>query len=257
MMQDNQNNHIFWIGNCPVAKFTKQELLEHIEYWIKNDSKNNYIIPVNLSKISMMQKDKKLADCIINSNLNIADGFSIVIAARILGENLPGRITGIELFEALLQMSNNNGFSIYLLGAKAGVIENCVRNIRIKYPRIVIAGYHHGYFENDEIKAIIADVNSSQAQILFVGLGLPQKEYFIYDHFQKLETNVIIAVGGVFDVIAGIKKRAPVFIQNIGAEWLWRSFYDRTRFILVLKNIWIFGGLILNSLLHRRIKRSN
>lgn len=256
-MQNKQNNPIFWIGGCPVAKLGKQKLLEQIEYWIKNDSKNNYIIPVNLSKIAMIQKDKKLADCIKNSNLNIADGFSIVIAARILGENLPGRITGIELFEALLEIANNKGFRVYMLGAKPEVIENCVKKIKTQYPKIVIAGYRHGYFKNNQIEAVIEDINSSQAKILFVGLGLPQKEYFIYDHYQKLSTNVIIAVGGVFDIIAGIKKRAPVFIQNIGAEWLWRSFYDRTRFILIAKNIWIFGVLILKNLLHRGIKRGD
>lgn len=252
-MQNKNNNQIFWFGGCPVIKLNMQKLLEEIDRWIRFDSKNNYIIPVNLSKVALMQNDNKLAHCIQNSTCNISDGFSLIIAARILGENLPTRITGVELTEALFELSSKKGYKIYLLGAKPDVIEKCVAIVRLKYPGINIVGYHHGYFKSEEIDSLITEISRYSPNILFVGLGLPQKEYFITDYYRRLNTNVIIATGGTFDVIAGFKKRAPVFMQKIGAEWLWRSIYDRTRFFLISKNIWIFSRILISEFWNRRI----
>lgn len=242
-----------YIGGCKIKKISKQELISEIKKWIEEDSKGRYIIPMNLSKLTLMQKDKKLAECIRNSACNIADGFSLILASRIIGNKIPERITGIELTEELIKLSVRCNFKLYFLGSKPEVIKLCVEKIEQKYPNISLVGYHDGYFKDYDL--VVKDISDKAPNILFVGLGMPQKEYFIYDFYRKLNANIIIAVGGAFDVIAGFKKRAPLIIQRIGLEWLWRSIYDHTRMVLIIKNIWIFLGILIKDIWNQRIIR--
>ena len=244
-----------WIDDCFVSKISKADLLALIKAWILSKQKGKYVTAINVSKLVMMQKDKRLADCILKSSINIADGFPIFRAARLLGDPVPERITGIELMEELLKLAAENRFSIYFLGSKPEILEKVMDRCAKEYPTIHIIGSHHGYYSSGEEHLLIDEIASKNPDILFLALGLPQKEYFVNDHGKKLNASVILPVGGGFDVYSGEKKRAPHWVQNMGIEWLWRSVYDRSRGRLIYINFLPFVKILLGEMFRQKILR--
>ena len=244
-----------WIDGCFVSKVSKAEICSLIKEWILEKEKGNYITAINVGKLVMMQKDEKLAGCILKSSINIADGFPIFLATKILGNPIPKRIPGIELMEQLLKLASEHRFSVYFFGSKPEILEKAIHQCLLKYPSFKIAGSHHGYYQKGEEDSLVKEIASHSPDILLVGLGLPQKEYFIDDYVEKLNASVVLAVGGAFDVLAGIKKRAPRWVQSIGIEWLWRSVYDRSRGKLIFKTFVPFIRILLEELFNQRIAR--
>lgn len=244
-----------WIDGCFVNKLSKTDLLALVKAWILNKQKGKYVTAINVSKLVMMQKDKKLADCILKSSVNIADGFPIFAATRLLGDPVPERITGIELMEDFLKLAGENRFSVYFLGSKPEVLEKVIDRCEKEHPTIQIIGSHHGYYHSREENLLIGDIACKNPDILFLALGLPQKEYFVNDHGKKLNASVILPVGGGFDVYSGEKKRAPQWVQNIGIEWLWRSIYDHSRGKLIYINFLPFVKIVLEEMFKQSILR--
>ncbi len=192
-------------------------------------------IPLNLSKYVLAKKDAKLARAIRECGLVIADGVPITWLARRVGHSGVRRITGVEFVERLLADAADRGWGVYFLGAKEEVLrEACVR-LEARFPGLRIAGRRNGYFAEADIPGILADVNASGARLLLLGLGLPQKEYFVFDHFDCLDPPFCVTVGGAFDIWSGSKKRAPILIQRLGLEWLYRSLYDPSRAQLIVR----------------------
>lgn len=244
-----------WIGGCFVSKISKKELLLLIKSWVLNKKKGSYITAINVSKLVMMQKDRKLADCILRSSINIADGAPILLATKLLGNPVSERISGVELMEELLKLASENRFKVYFLGAKQEILSKVIDRCTLQFPSLKIVGRHHGFFTKDREDSLVREIASRSPDILFIALGLPQKEYFIVDHCDKLNTSVILAVGGGFDIYSGIKPRAPHWVQNMGIEWLWRSIYDRSRAKLVYINFLPFIKIILQEMFKQRILR--
>jgi N-acetylglucosaminyldiphosphoundecaprenol N-acetyl-beta-D-mannosaminyltransferase len=242
-----------WIGDCFIDKVSKSSLLSAVDEWIRSGSKNNYIIPLNMGKLAMMQKDKKLSECITNSNINIADGFSMFIATRLIGNPVPERITGIELMIDMLKLADEHKYNVFFLGSKPEILELFVDKCKVKYPNINVVGERDGYFNDSEKNAVVCEISASNADILFIALGMPQKEYFIYEYSNKLNTSVILPVGGGFDVFVGVKKRAPRIVQICGSEWVWRSLYDKSRMTLVVKSFFSFITILSSEIFRQRI----
>lgn len=181
-----------------------------------------HLMGVNADKINELQKNKKLKKIINECELINADGMSVVWASRKLGKPLKERVAGIDLMLELLELSRKKGYSIYLLGAKQEVLEQTVKVIQRKYEGIHIAGYHNGYFQTDEWGDIAQEVENSSADIVFVGISSPLKEYLVEYLLQKCGKGVFMGVGGSFDVISGKIPRAPLWMQKMGLEWLFR-----------------------------------
>jgi N-acetylglucosaminyldiphosphoundecaprenol N-acetyl-beta-D-mannosaminyltransferase len=129
----------------------------------------------------------------------------------------------------LLQLAADEGYSIYLLGARQDVLEQCVGVIRKRHPSIKIAGYRNGYFKPGEFGTIIKTVNTAKPDLLFLGMGSPMKERFAFENRENLRVPIVQGVGGSFDVIAGIVKRAPLWMQRWGIEWLFRVIQEPRR----------------------------
>ena len=242
-----------WIGNCFISKLSKTQLLALTQEWIENRKKNKYIIAINVGKFASMQKDKKLRDVIQNSTINIADGFPIYMATRLLGNPIPEHITGADFMMDLLRLANECGYRVYFFGSKPHVLEAVVNKCKIEYQNLKIAGMRDGYFKKNEEEIIVENIAASEPDILLLALGVPQKEYFVADYIHRLNTSVTLPVGGAFDILAGQKKRAPQWVRKMALEWLWRSVYDKTRAGLVYKSFITFAIILVNDLFHKRL----
>jgi N-acetylglucosaminyldiphosphoundecaprenol N-acetyl-beta-D-mannosaminyltransferase len=166
---------------------------------------------------------------VVNSaDLIIPDGIGVVYGAKILGEPLKERVAGFDLVCNLLPVLAEKGKSIYLLGAKPGVAELAAENLKEKYPKLIIAGTHDGYFKDDQ--EVIDDINASNPDFLMVCLGFPKQEIWIYNNKHRLNAKVAIGAGGCLDVFAGTVQRAPQFYCDHGIEWLYRLIKQPSRF---------------------------
>ena len=202
---------------------------------------------VNAAKVVKLTEDEFLRNSLLTCDVLLADGQSVVWASRLLGHPLPERVAGIDLFVALLEMAHQDGDSIYLLGAEPSVLATLEGVVGERWPGLRIAGSHHGYFDPDDSATIAADIAASDADMLFIGMTTPAKEIFLGTYGDSLGVPVMHGVGGSFDVLAGVTKRAPQAWQSVGMEWayrlyqeprrLWRRYlYTNTAFLRLLAN---------------------
>ena len=184
--------------------------------------KRSLIGVVNAAKVVAMRRDEGLRDSLLECDLIVADGQAVVWASRLLRQPLPERVTGIDLFERLLEVADRDHLSIYLLGATPEILSMLESRIHSQYPGLQIGGSRDGYFSSDEEADIAAEIRSSGADMLFLGMGSPQKENFLRDWGHSLQVPLMHGVGGSFDVFAGVTKRAPRWMQRSGLEWAYR-----------------------------------
>lgn len=184
---------------------------------------------VNAAKIVKMRRDPDLRDAVLGCDVIVADGQSVVWASRVLRRPLPERVAGIDLFQRLLFMAELQGRSVYFLGARAEVLGTMVARIRVQHPKLRIAGHQHGYYSADEAPAVADAIKGSGADLLFLGMTSPKKEVFVATYGERTGAKVVHGVGGSFDVLAGVVKRAPVLWQRLGCEWLYRVLQEPRR----------------------------
>lgn len=185
-------------------------------------------VVVNVAKLVHMQNDAVLRDSVKACDLINIDGMGVVLGARFCGHYIPERVAGVDLFHNLLEMSAKRDFPVFLLGADQEIVEKTAKNVEALYPNLKIAGIHHGYFWDDE-EAVVNKIRESGAKLLFVAITSPKKENFINKWQDKLGVDFVMGVGGTFDVVAGKVKRAPVWMQNYGLEWLYRVIQEPGR----------------------------
>ncbi|GIW22386.1 MAG: UDP-N-acetyl-D-mannosamine transferase [Candidatus Sericytochromatia bacterium] len=216
--------------NIPIDCLTMEETINIIVENINNNNKSIVNVGINSYIVNLNLKNDILKDFIKNSELINADGQSIVLASRILGNPLPERVAGIDLMENLVKIAYENSYKIFFFGAKEEIVKEVVRKYSEKYSPNIIAGYRNGYYNQDEEEKIADEISKSNANILFVAMTSPKKEIFIHKYKDKLKNiNFIMGVGGSFDVVAGHVKRAPLFMQKIGMEWFYRFVQEPRR----------------------------
>lgn len=177
---------------------------------------------VNAAKVVKLRHDDLLRRSLLECDLLLADGQSVVWASRVLGAPLPERVAGIDLFQRLLGVAAQDRRSVYLLGASPDVLKLLQAKVLESYPGLTIAGARNGYFCEADSAAVAAEIRASGADMLFLGMTSPKKEIFLGRWGDSLGVPVQHGVGGSFDVLAGVTKRAPVAWQKAGCEWLYR-----------------------------------
>ncbi len=199
-----------------------QETLIRVEVTIEDNGQLHHVV-VNAGKIIALQNDLKLRHSVNESDLINADGQAVVWASRFLGKPLKERVAGIDLMVNLVELAYKKNYKIFFFGAKEAVVKTVVEKYSNQYSPDIIAGYRNGYFDKNEEKEIAKQISDSGANILFVAISSPTKENFLYENKELLnKVNFIMGVGGSFDVVAGIVKRAPVWMQKAGLEWFYR-----------------------------------
>ena len=215
------------ILGSPMDVATMNEVVNTIANRIEKKLFTQHVV-VNVAKVVNMRKNPALAESVRSCDIINIDGMGVVLGARLLGHPVPERVAGVDLFHHLLKMSAERGFPVFLLGAREEVVTEARYRVEQLYPKLIVAGHHHGYFWDDEA-ALVDVISESGARLLFVAITSPKKENFINKWKDKLGVEFVMGVGGTFDVVAGKVKRAPVWMQNYGLEWLYRIIQEPGR----------------------------
>jgi N-acetylglucosaminyldiphosphoundecaprenol N-acetyl-beta-D-mannosaminyltransferase len=216
------------ILGCSIDRLDVADTLSVIERVIASGHFTQHM-SINAAKLVAMHDDPKLHAIVAACGLVNADGQSVVWASRLLGDPLPERVAGIDLMESLLALAEQRSYRVYFLGARADVLARAVDRLSEKYPRLEIAGARDGYYAEEESPAVAAEIRASRADILFVAMSSPRKEYFLGEYGQDLGVPFVMGVGGSVDVAAGLTRRAPAVWQRLGLEWLFRLLQEPRR----------------------------
>lgn len=187
------------------------------------------VATANAEMLMRATHDEELRRILNASALVVPDGAGTVWAARHLGHAMPERVAGYDLAQELLRCAPAEGRRIYFFGSAPGVAEKAKAKAEQLYPGIEIVGVRNGFFSPADNAAIIAEIRAARPDLLLVALGVPKQEKWIAAHLAELDVPVAIGVGGTLDVMAGVMKRAPHWMQKAKLEWLFRGLMQPKR----------------------------
>ncbi len=208
---------------------------------------------VNVAKLVKARHDPQLRQSLDEATFTVADGAPVVWLSRLCGCALPERVAGIDIMNTLLALADRQRYGVYFLGAQRDVVERVVAHVRGQYPGMRVAGYRDGYFSLDEEEKIAETIRASHADILLVAVPTPRKENLLHRWRQVMDVPVCHGVGGSFDVVAGITRRAPQWMQKLGLEWFYRVIQEpRRMWKRYLVTNTIFLGLAIREIVRAR-----
>ncbi|MDT2496131.1 WecB/TagA/CpsF family glycosyltransferase [Enterococcus avium] len=196
-----------------LARIQRDEVIEHVG--------------VNSNKVVLSHRNAQIKKIIQQADMVSADGYSVVRACRWLKKKNIERVTGIDTMLELLKQAEERGLTVYFLGTKEVILNRLLEVLNQQYPKLQIVGAQHGYFKDEQ--TVVNKIAACQPQMLFIGMTSPYKEEFVSKYKNELNANLIMGVGGSFDVLAVEISRAPVWMQRNGLEWLHRFMKEPQR----------------------------
>jgi N-acetylglucosaminyldiphosphoundecaprenol N-acetyl-beta-D-mannosaminyltransferase len=232
------------ILGCVIDRLDLAQTVARVEEIIAAGVPSQHLA-VSATNVVALHEDPRLQEIARNCALVSVDGQGVVWASRLLGDPLPERVMALDLMESLMPVAQERGYRIFILGAKQEVLERAVARLRCDYPRLIVAGFRNGYFGPAESEAVIQEIRAARPDMLFVAMPSPRKEYWLFEHLEDLGVPFVMGVGGGVDVIAGVVRRAPKFIQRSGFEWLFRVAQEPRRLFRRFmvgnaKFVWLF-----------------
>jgi N-acetylglucosaminyldiphosphoundecaprenol N-acetyl-beta-D-mannosaminyltransferase len=209
------------ILGCEIDRLDMAQIVDRIDDVIARGGFAQHTA-VNAAKIVAMRDDPKLRRIVSGCEFVSADGQSVVWASRILSDPLPKRVAGIDLMQELLTLAERRGYRVFVLGARDDVLTRALQRLKERHPRLSLAGARDGYFAEEDAAAVAAEVAAHRPDIVFVAMPSPRKEYWLSRYGRRLGAPFVMGVGGSIDVLAGEVRRAPVILQRLGLEWLFR-----------------------------------
>jgi len=221
------------ICGVKIDKFTLDEAIESIVHYALAGAAPKYVVTPNAHHILLLQKDAHFREIYQNAFLVVADGVPLVWASKFLGEPLPGRVNGTDLFERLCEVASEKGLRVFMLGGRPGAADSAAQILQHKHPGLNIVGtYCPPYgFEADtaEMALINTKIRAAEPHILFVGLGAPKQEYWMYANCQQIDVPISLGIGVSFELVSGMVTRAPRWMQKLGLEWFFRLIVEPRR----------------------------
>lgn len=215
-----------------VHPLTVDQLHEELAQLIETDA-HAEVLHVNVHGMNLSADNPWLRDYLNQAEIVFCDGAGIILGARILGQHIPERITYADWMWQLAEFAAARGYSFYFLGAKPGIAQTAADRMIKRFPELKIAGVRDGYFNKDnghpDNEAVLADINAARPNILIVGMGMPMQERWLLDNWNRIDANIALTGGAVFDYISGDLKRAPAWMTNNGLEWLGRLLIEPRR----------------------------
>ena len=217
-----------WVLDLPVDLLTLEESVDHAERLLATGRPHQHVV-VNAAKVVKARTDEVLRESIEQASIVNIDGQAVVWAARFLGVDAPERVAGIDFMDALLARAAERGWSVYFLGATDEVVARTVEVEQERHPGLVVAGWRNGFWNPEDEAAVVAEVAATKPRILLLAMPTPRKERFAAAHLAALGANLVVGVGGSFDVVAGHTSRAPRWMQRAGLEWFHRLLQEPGR----------------------------
>lgn len=200
----------------------------------KSNKSCKLIVAPNTEFIMQAQKDEEFFNILKSAEFATPDSIGVILGGKFQKQEFKERIPGQAYFREVFRVAEKEGWSIYLLGGKGDVVYRAKKKLEEDFPKVNIVGVHEGFFEEDSEEEVIKQINELKPNVLFVAMGAPKQEKWIYNHQKELQVDVAAGQGGTFDYEAGEIKRAPKVFQKLGIEWLWRLAKQPSRIVRMM-----------------------
>ena len=208
-------------------KKSAQSFYEILSENLKNNRKT-FVVTANPETFMISEKNEDVRKMLLDKEtVMVPDGIGVLKAGKKIGYNIEERITGIDIANELLKFGNEQKKSIYLFGSKQEVIDSMKKVIKAQYPNLKLVGTSNGYVTDKD--KVFDEIVKLEPDIVLVALGIPLQEMLIYKHLNRFKKGIFVGVGGSFDVMSGMKKRAPKIFIKLNLEWLYRIMKEPKR----------------------------
>ena len=238
------------ILGIPINNVSMSEAIETIMEWL-NEAERSQICFVNADCANIAYRNKTYLEVLRKARFCLADGIGLKLAGKLLAREIKQNVNGTDLFPLLCEALSGTGKGLFLLGARPEVPERVRDWINKNYPGVTVSGCHHGYFSPEEEPEVIARIAESGADLLLVAFGAPRQDTWIHDHLRETGVKVAMGVGGLFDFYSGRTARAPLWMREIGMEWLYRFTQEPGR---LWKRYFVGNGVFLYRVMLEKIK---
>jgi N-acetylglucosaminyldiphosphoundecaprenol N-acetyl-beta-D-mannosaminyltransferase len=216
-----------------VDQYSFNQVVETIAHHALTSKEPKYVVTPNAHHIVTLQNDAHFREVYQHAFLSVPDGVPLLWAAKLLGQPLPGRVNGTDLFEQLCEVAAEKQLKVFLLGGRSGAAASAAQILQNRHPGLEIVGtYCPPYgFETDptELEQINSTIKATAPHILFVGLGAPKQENWIYANYKTIGVPISVGIGVSFELVSGMVTRAPKLMQKLGLEWFFRLLMEPRR----------------------------
>jgi len=239
-----------------IHNLTMPEAVQSVRQLILEKTPSVIVTP-NVDVLAQTSRNIDFKNLYRRSDLIVADGMPLVWAARLLGTPLKTRVSGADLFPNICKMAAEQGYSVFLLGGKPDAAKLTSERLMKEYPGLKVSGIYcppYGFENNEQENAkIIRMLKDAKPDVLFVGLGTPKQEKWIFEYKELYGIPVSMCVGGSFELYCGMLKRAPLWMQKTGLEWLWRLMIEPRRlWKRYLVDDLVFVKMVFRQILNKR-----
>lgn len=210
-----------------VANVTIDTIVPTIIDLIESDGKKTFFY-ANPQELNLYKYNLEFKCAMDKASFIYPDGIGVIFASKILKKPLMGRTTLLDFIYDLLKIVEEKKWSLYILGGKKKLSDTSRKNLKKKFPNLIIYN-RSGYFSESETGEIISDINKKNPTLLFVGMGSPRQEIWIDKHINTINAKGFFGVGGSMDVISGLIPRAPKVLRDMGCEWIYRMYKEPRR----------------------------
>jgi exopolysaccharide biosynthesis WecB/TagA/CpsF family protein len=226
----NLQHHRVRLLDTAIDPVTLKQAIMQIEGYVESGQAHQ-LVTVNVDFVKIAQENERFRQVVNSADLSVADGKPLLWAARWTGQELPARITGMDLVLGVAELAVKRDETMFLLGAAEGIAAKAAAVLRTQYPGLKVQFYSPpiGPFSDEENAHMVELIRASGAKYLFVAFGAPKQDVWINEHLHELGVPVCVGIGGVLNFLAGVVKRAPVWVQRSGFEWLYRILQEPGR----------------------------
>ena len=249
MTTGNKTDSVHLLG-MRVDRVDMDEALRLIERFVQ-ELTPHHIVTADASMVVTATQDEEFNRIVNASDLVTPDGAGILWATKRLGAPIRTKVSGVDLSAQCCALSAEKGWRVFFFGAAPGIAEEAAARIRARFPGANIVGFRDGYFTPEDEPKVVEEIKAARPDILLVALGIPKQEKFIDRHKETLGVPVCIGVGGTLDVFSGTVRRAPVWMQNAGLEWLHRLLSNPKK----ISKVALLPLFALMTLREKRIKQ--
>lgn len=253
VLRPNVRNQVA-VGHALIDDCSFEQACEAIVTHARSGGRPSFVTTANAQHIVLLEHDKHLRAIYDRADLIVPDGYSLLLAARLSRQSLSERVTGVDMFQSLCGLAAKQGLHVFFLGGRPNAADLTAEILKRRLPELQVTTHCPplGFEKNDKELEVVAEaIRAAKPDMLFVALGAPKQEYWIYDHGLRLGVPVLMGVGGTFEMVAGMMRRAPVWMQRTGLEWLHRLCLEPRR----MWRRYLIGNLVFGAIVVRQQAR--